>query len=459
MITSKIPQPKKPFLQLIDQKGNTQVIVNTVLSVAKSHKSELKDAVKDIPRSVDGLRQLWNFVKENIHYVEDKDNPLYDTYTDDIQVIQTPSMLWENRKIGGDCKSHTVFISSALHCMGINHVIRFVSYSSEKTVTHVYCHAVLDGKEYNMDSVYWGFDEEMPYKHKQDFQMSAQIYTVGSVGLTVNTLPNLISIGFGDVTDMSEGELLRHLKADKYEALAAISPANAAKYNALARDIRNNESEKNGVNNFLAYTQDKTRPAFRRPNEAVGNIFDDAWKKLMNWIVKGAEGFTPFFLYQFLPEAMTKGTEIAKRIAGQNKIIEWVLKQTGMSIDVLMQIIENGIIKKLKATPADIIDSTWNADENANVGFIDPVTLSTLLPLIIKAIETLVTLVQEIANLFKKDKEEIRQHLNRSNASDLVLLQQSKAAQKQAEGNNNVALVLSCGMVMVAGVFYLLKRK
>ena len=67
------------------------------------------------------------------------------------QWIKSPARLLKDGC--GDCKSLTMFIACCLHCLGIEHIIRFVNYDGGNQYTHVYPVAIDEmGREIVLDA-------------------------------------------------------------------------------------------------------------------------------------------------------------------------------------------------------------------------------------------------------------------------------------------------------------------
>lgn len=158
-------KPYNDSIKLIHRNGDTDDIIEVVLKTLTENRSDVKALAKTFSKDYEGLREVFNLVKNNIQYQEDPDGG---------QWVQTPSYLWHKSQVG-DCKSFTVFIASILHYMGISYIIRFVSFDKSKTPSHVYPIAVLNGKKVIMDAVYTWFDAEKPYTYHQDFAHKALI--------------------------------------------------------------------------------------------------------------------------------------------------------------------------------------------------------------------------------------------------------------------------------------------
>jgi hypothetical protein len=102
-------------------------------------------------------RQLWQFLKTNIAYVEDQHH-----YGRDLQFVKSPAQLVSDAT--GDCKSYSVFIGSVLQNLNIPYAFKFTAYPDAKNpprnVRHVYV-IVPDGKRtIIVDAVYHRFNAE-----------------------------------------------------------------------------------------------------------------------------------------------------------------------------------------------------------------------------------------------------------------------------------------------------------
>src|SRR5690606_16598775 len=120
-------KPHEPVVTLKQRQYRTDDIIREVQEVLRTDRDDTAEFSKDIPRTIDGLKMLFDFVFSHFTYVEDPDNN---------QWVQTPSFLAYTRR--GDCKSFTVFISSVLQNMGISHIIRYVAYPGSRAIKHVY---------------------------------------------------------------------------------------------------------------------------------------------------------------------------------------------------------------------------------------------------------------------------------------------------------------------------------
>ena len=110
---------------------------------------------------------IWNFIKNEIPYVGDKNG---------LELIRLPNKcIWDAyyKQNGGDCKSFALLANDLCRELGISSMYRFISQKRNSVIaTHVYCVAVINGKEIILDAVYTHFNSE-PYRtYKVDYRAS-----------------------------------------------------------------------------------------------------------------------------------------------------------------------------------------------------------------------------------------------------------------------------------------------
>lgn len=159
--------------------GDTGDIIKETLDCYRDCVDDVKDFAPSL-KSIDLYHtcfNVWQFVKYNIYYKEDPRN---------VQWVRTPARLWNDKE--GDCKSFSVSAACILHQLGINGVLRFVSYSIDPTPTHVYVVVPVAGGEIYIDAVLGSFNVQKPYLFKQDYPMT-QISRLSGVGNTTTVAP------------------------------------------------------------------------------------------------------------------------------------------------------------------------------------------------------------------------------------------------------------------------------
>jgi len=122
---------------------------------------------------------------DNAHKIFDysQNHLIYDREPPENQNVKTVARVLHDKY--NDCKGYSTFILCALRACGIPARFRFASYNFwDKTPTHVYVIAKIDGKDYVMDGVIKRFDEEAAYKHFSDVQLKPLKMALNYLGAT-----------------------------------------------------------------------------------------------------------------------------------------------------------------------------------------------------------------------------------------------------------------------------------
>lgn len=149
--------------------GNNCDVVDSILMCYERFKDQPKSIIKKLKESdynIDGKCQsIFAYLTDNVRYRIDPNG---------IQQIKSPARLLDDGE--GDCKSLTMFIVCCLHCLGISHIIRFVSFDETDEYTHVYAVALDEqGEEIILDACETDsrgisrYDYARPYVKKQDY--------------------------------------------------------------------------------------------------------------------------------------------------------------------------------------------------------------------------------------------------------------------------------------------------
>ena len=163
---------------ILKEKGDTQDIINSVLSVFDESYSDIDDFSTQFQGRTnrETAENIINYVLSNFKYKVDPDG---------VQWVRTPLRLLQDRE--ADCKSFSIFVCSVLSNLGIKNGFRFVSYTPDKQVTHVYSYFIdEDGKKVIVDTVAQiqkgvpAF-EELKYKYKIDYMNKTQISKLSGV--------------------------------------------------------------------------------------------------------------------------------------------------------------------------------------------------------------------------------------------------------------------------------------
>ncbi|MEM6771196.1 MAG: hypothetical protein AAF597_11485, partial [Bacteroidota bacterium] len=245
--THTIPPPRNAKT-LHKKEYRTGDIVNLVQKVVRSHVADTASFAHRFPPTRKGLQSLFNWVDRNFTYREDPSKN---------QWVQTPA--WLNKHKIGDCKSFTVFISTVLSNMGVDHLIRYTAYRAGE-LRHVYPVALLDGEAVPLDVVWkkqegGSFGREKRYRRKKDYPVEG-LYQLGTtysgadligqvetdladIEKAATAIPNTINQGWGDVTEMTKGEVDRMIFADRYKIQSRLTTgAKSERFKDAARAMR-----------------------------------------------------------------------------------------------------------------------------------------------------------------------------------------------------------------------------
>jgi len=112
----------------------------------------------------DTCQNIWNFLYHHIQYKLDERG---------LEQLRRPNRSWAERKIGIDCDCFSIFVSSILTNLQIQHSFRITKYEKD-SFQHVYVVVPITGSanEYIIDCVLSKFNYEKPYTAKKDFPMS-----------------------------------------------------------------------------------------------------------------------------------------------------------------------------------------------------------------------------------------------------------------------------------------------
>lgn len=148
--------------------GLNDDVIDAELACYERWKNQPQELVRGMQGTIDEkCEAVFAYLTEHVVYkLDDAGN----------QYIKSPARLLQDGC--GDCKSLTMFIACCLHCLGIEHIIRFVNYDGGQQYTHVYPVAidergreiVLDACEKDADGIIlYGFAR--PSKRQKDFRL------------------------------------------------------------------------------------------------------------------------------------------------------------------------------------------------------------------------------------------------------------------------------------------------
>jgi len=165
----------KNINKLLKRNGKTADIATAVMQVYNNDYQQANELAKSLVgnSTEQTCEKIFNYVIEHVKYIEDPNG---------VQWVKTPARLLADGS--GDCKSMAIFIGSCLRCLGIQHVVRFVSYSQQKEATHVYIVVTDGGSELVVDPVVRvddlpKFNYEEKYTFKSDMSGTNIYYMAG----------------------------------------------------------------------------------------------------------------------------------------------------------------------------------------------------------------------------------------------------------------------------------------
>jgi len=144
---------------------------------------------------------IWNFLYHHIQYRLDKAG---------VEQLRRPARSWYERKDGIDCDCFSIFVSSILTNLGIEHSFRITKYDGPN-FQHVYVIVPINGTYHIIDPVLSQANYQKKYSQKKDFKMSLKGINVAVLsGETDQDLfdavmgTNLDGIGFGSMSSEQE---------------------------------------------------------------------------------------------------------------------------------------------------------------------------------------------------------------------------------------------------------------
>lgn len=162
MIARANIQIKKPTGK-VSRSSDYPTVDSIIAGMQKSFKryvktGYLKEFSKNFPATKQGMKKLYDFVRNNIKYKKD--------YTLR-EVVQSPGYLWHGSR-EGDCKSMSMFVAETLYHNNIPFVFRFVSDRPDRQLSHVYIAANINGEEITIDPTIPNFNKEMRTTNMRD---------------------------------------------------------------------------------------------------------------------------------------------------------------------------------------------------------------------------------------------------------------------------------------------------
>jgi hypothetical protein len=173
-ILSKLPPYTGRKMVYQKHQGVSDVIAG--MSVTHQKYKSQYDAISGqfiAPTAVQSCRLLWNFLKNNTHYIIEPDSE---------QTLRSPAAILElgkNKNVGLDCKSYSLFIGGVLDALNrkgknIPWCYRYASYRWYDPMPHHVFVVAFPGtnKEIWIDPVLSSFNEKKNYYFKTDKKMA-----------------------------------------------------------------------------------------------------------------------------------------------------------------------------------------------------------------------------------------------------------------------------------------------
>lgn len=194
-----------PSLSTLENKNNVVMRDGTVedaVALMAQVAERYKEDTSLIAKFLEGktiektCENIWNFIYTYIQYKEDEDG---------IEQIRRPLRTWNDRASGVDCDCMSVFASSILKNLNINHYFRITKYDKPE-YQHVYVvvpkDKTIDGIDsyYTVDGVIGSFNSEKKYSAHKDFN-------------TMNGIPIQFLNGIGSIDN--DHAILEYLKETK----------------------------------------------------------------------------------------------------------------------------------------------------------------------------------------------------------------------------------------------------
>lgn len=378
--------------RVVNADGITSDIVASVREVSAQTAGQTARLAAQLrgARQLETCRNVFDFVRHDgrsrdygIRYVLDPAGQ---------QLIKTPAAVVHTGFC--DCKGYALLITSLLRDSNIRCALRFVSFGAAKVVTHVYAVAwpsELHGAPVVLDACLPRFNEEKPYTHKQDYDVT-QIVHISGVdddfpGVTPLNLRGDESVGELDLKLMRQRVQLEKHLAERAVGVSSPLVANLAEaerdYTRALNAVQAGPAAVAAVGAAISGKAKKkaASPAKSAPAKKRGGFIKKAAGALKKTAVKAVKTTAkvvtaparlvtkgllevalpkaaPFFLYLFITNAQTVATlpaPVQRKRKKAEKFSRFVIKVIGMKEAHFMQIVRNGIMKKMGATPEQIL--------------------------------------------------------------------------------------------------------
>lgn len=194
--------------RIIIEDGEVEETVDLMKKVVWKYINDTKQVANYLKGNTlrNTCENIWNFLYHHIQYKLDKKG---------LEQLRRPNRSWAERKTGIDCDCFSIFVSSILTNLKIQHRFRITKYNQD-VYQHVYVIVPISGTKgyYTIDCVLSQFDYEKPFKQQKDFDMSLQGINVAVLSGAADDVLDLVS-GFDELEGLDGPEydrtILEHL--------------------------------------------------------------------------------------------------------------------------------------------------------------------------------------------------------------------------------------------------------
>ncbi len=148
-----------------EKKGDTTAVLHLMRKHANKYAYQTKAIAPQLKGSTvkQTVENVYNFLYNNVQYQIDGYN----------QNLRSPACSWQQRKTGIDCKSYSIFASTILQNLGIEHYFRKVkqTYYNPAYWSHVYVVIKDNGKQLVIDPTIHS-NNEVSYVQKKDIKVN-----------------------------------------------------------------------------------------------------------------------------------------------------------------------------------------------------------------------------------------------------------------------------------------------
>ena len=171
--------PARNDSRLIKRVSDVNEIVDEIQRIVRQTRYQTEKIAPLLKRKTtyDTCRAIFDFVYEHINYATEKDEQL-----------REPARTWFDRNEGVDCDCYTIFISSILTNLGIDHYYRLAEYKNKGYFQHIYIVVKKHNQEIIIDCVKDSFNKEHPYSNIMDLPVNQ----LGNIPMQNQNIPHAV---------------------------------------------------------------------------------------------------------------------------------------------------------------------------------------------------------------------------------------------------------------------------